>query len=473
MQVRRDDISVSIDDKNILNVYEPTPVEPLQDVEAAVLDALRNPIGTRPLGQLARGKKNVALVVDTWHRATPAFQLLPPIISELRDNGVRKEHIKLVMAHGIHSPVSSDITRIKLGRFYDEYEVVEHQRYCHPKFGFNDKRFGQGYQLSFVGFSTFGTPIFVNSAVVEADLKIALSSIHPNVFGFTGGSKMIMPGVGGYESININHNLGLAAEPWMCRTDCPARDEMEQVARMIGLDMSVDILYTKAQGGANTAIEQSLPGVKVTHVFAGDPIASHRQGVKTYMEVYKPATLGQQADITLSLNPPGLNFFSNETSIVVAGMATKPGGSVVLLSECSHGFFHAGCPNLTTCQSYVLNDNSPEEVAMDIASGAIPGWNGMNLYWMARAKQRVRQFFWVIEQRKGTPLELTAKNVETMGYTPELDVKRALGKAFELQGDNATVNVLNPGTLPVVGTANEGRYLGPLTQPLSQTAVAA
>jgi len=239
-------------------VAEGQPLQALTDEE--LRSRLRRPIGTRPLAELARGRRRAAIIIDDIMRPTPTARLLPLILEELERGGLPRSAVRVVIASGAHSPATPDDIRKKVGeRLSAELTVVAHQ----PQ---ND--------LIFLGRSARGTPIHVNRTVADSDLKIGVGGLYPHpVAGFSGGAKIFMPGVCGAETVRYVHDTFKGAGRRGGALDNAFRQEAEAIAAAAGLEMVVDVILTPAR--------------EIAEAFAGDPVAAHREGVRAAAERYR------------------------------------------------------------------------------------------------------------------------------------------------------------------------------------------
>ncbi len=236
--------------------------------------AFRNTIGTPRIAELARGKKEAVIIFDDLSRPTKVAELVPYILAELKEGGVKDEGIRFVSALGGHGAMKLMDFEKKLGR----ETLRKYPAYNHNPFE----------NCTFVGRTTRGTPISINSEVMSCDLKIAVGAIVPHpTAGFGGGGKLILPGVAHADTIWANHHdVGGRGQP---TKDNPLgnldpsigfgkveanvlRLDMEEAARLAGLDVIVNAvvnLYRETVG-----------------LFVGDVVAAHREGVKLARRIY-------------------------------------------------------------------------------------------------------------------------------------------------------------------------------------------
>ncbi len=167
------------------------PVSP--DTRAMVAAALDEPVGAAPLADLARGRRRVALLVPDTTRRLPLSEILPELLVRLAAAGVSDSAVTLLVARGTHPALPTDELDHLLGPLPSAVRVLQHDA--------RDDR-----SLVPVGSLSSGPTVRLHRAAVEADLLITVSLVAHHYFaGFTGGPKMVFPGVAGYAEIQANH----------------------------------------------------------------------------------------------------------------------------------------------------------------------------------------------------------------------------------------------------------------------------
>ena len=272
--------------------------------EDGIRKAFRIPIGTRTIKELAKGKREVAILFDDMSRATPSAVMIPYVLEELAAAGIADDNIRFIAAIGAHGSMNGIDFRKKLGdEVMGRFLVYNHNPYenCTP-----------------LGTSSQGIPISINSEVMSCDLKIGIGSIVPHPFtGFGGGGKIILPGVASMETIDSNHTrLGLSPTIGIGKYEGNVlKQDVDEAARMAGLDIKVDAILNLKR--------------EVTALFVGDPIEEHVEGVKLAREHYA-TDMVTDCDIVVA------NCFCKANEMVLAPAVASPllsqkGGDMVLI----------------------------------------------------------------------------------------------------------------------------------------------
>lgn len=298
-----------------VQVLEPRhyPAEP--DPRAAIRRALDVPLGTPRLRDMVCAGESVCILVNDSTRKSRAELLLPVILEELCRGGVREEDVFLVFATGAHRRVEKDeIAGLVGSEVAGRLAMYSHD--CHDD-----------SLLTFVGKTRRGTPVYLNSRVVEADRRILTGSVVHHWFaGFGGGRKALVPGVAGYETIRRNHALML--EPG-CRAGVldgnPAAEDMMEAARMVRVDFLV-----------NTVLD---PRGEILGVFAGDMEAAHREACRLAHQVFAGYRAGPADLVIASCGgwPKDINVYQSHKALENAALVCKPGGVIILVAECREG----------------------------------------------------------------------------------------------------------------------------------------
>ena len=246
---------------------------------AEIMKALHEPIGTPSLEDLARGKRNAVIVSSDITRPVEGDVALPILLDRLNRGGIPDGKILLIMGGGSHKQ-PADLQKA----FVQKYgkEVVDRVRieYHHPD-----------ENLVRVGHTRRGHLVEINRSVMESDLKIGFGGIIPHVFGgYSGGAKVILPGVASREAIIQNHVMVTDPKVGMGLVEGnPIREEMEEVAEKVGLDFILNLVLD-TEGKAVGAV-------------SGDFRRAYRTGVALAREIFQ-AELPQLADVMITSGHP-------------------------------------------------------------------------------------------------------------------------------------------------------------------------
>jgi lactate racemase len=203
--------------------------------DSAIRQAILHPLDALPISAAARGKREICLIFDDMSRPTRVARLVPHVLSELEKAGVTDNQIRFVCALGSHGALTRRDFVKKLG----DAVVSRFPVFNHNLVG----------NCTFVGTTTSGVDLHINSEVIGCDYKIAVGSVVPHAFtGFGGGAKMILPGVASFETIRAMHQMktdqsGARTVAFGDGIGCiegnPIRETIEEAAVMVGLDFSI------------------------------------------------------------------------------------------------------------------------------------------------------------------------------------------------------------------------------------------
>ena len=82
--------TVSLDEAHVLYDLHGNPVDAVTDEQEAIRQALRHPIGSAPLKDVVQAGDTVAIIVSDITRLVHTAQMLPVIVDELNQAGVRR-----------------------------------------------------------------------------------------------------------------------------------------------------------------------------------------------------------------------------------------------------------------------------------------------------------------------------------------------------------------------------------------------
>ena len=312
---------VDLPEEKVLQVINANPSSKIEDVKAATIEAMRNPIGTEPLQKVVNKGDKVAVVVSDitrgWIRTN---EFLPAVIDELNLAGVPDEDIFIVVAQGTHrAHTHEEDIAVCSKEVVDRVKIYQH-------FSKDEEN------LVYVGTTTYGTPAYIDKRIMEADKVVLTGGITVHLMaGFGGGRKSIMPGVSGDITVQKNHSLALADEVGEgASTQCAStkidnnrlNEDMCEVAKMVNPCFLVNSVMT-AEGD-------------FYRIVAGHWYDAWLEGTKDVMKIQGVAVKAQ-ADVVLASpggSPKDINMYQGSKTYDTAGMALKPGGILIAMLEC-------------------------------------------------------------------------------------------------------------------------------------------
>jgi nickel-dependent lactate racemase len=311
------EIALELPDQwQILDTVRPVPHSKLADVGRSLVDALDHPIGSKvPLGERDLKKMRIVLCVEDISRPTPTAQFFGPLLNYLLAHGAHRKNMLVLFGLGVHRDMTPEEARHKLGD-------VDLQGIPWRNHSFTDER-----QLKHLGTTSRGTFVSLNRHLAEADLIITVGAIEPHLLlGFSGGCKMLMPGLASARTIGENHMQGVSGESYnyVGMPESPMRLDLEEGARMLEREIFIVNAVT------NEALE-------ICGFFAGHPIEAHRAGVK-FSQSLTERPVQQQADVVIvASNPMNADLRQSMKCVGNVQESVRPDGLIIGLLECRHG----------------------------------------------------------------------------------------------------------------------------------------
>ena len=283
-----------------------------------IREALSQPIGSERIKDIARGKRDVAILFDDLTRPTKAFELVPYVLEELREAGISDSNIRFICALGTHGAMNRIALEKKLGK-----EVLE--RFC----VYNHNPYEN---CTFLGYTSQQIPVAINTEFMNCDVKIGIGCIVPHrINGFGGGGKIINPGIAGIDTIEATHSvvkqyltspaLDVIMEAGKYEESL-LRPQVEEITRMSGLQVKLDALV-------NTKRE-------TTALFVGDPVEEHHHAVNKVAKEHYATPMVDSPDIIIA------NAYSEASENikalgVTAKLANKEDTTIVIISMFPEG----------------------------------------------------------------------------------------------------------------------------------------
>jgi len=309
------DVCVRVPARNLLGTIEPVEREGVADAKVEVERALKEPISSKRLSEIAKPESKVAIVVDDATRKAPSEIMLLPVLAELNLAGVKDENITIIFGCGTHRAVEPEEALALLGaEAFKRVKTISHDF--------------RATDLVCLGTTkTHGNKIFVNRIFAEADVKVLLGDVSFHYYaGYGGGRKGVLPAVCGEETIKHNHSMLLHAN---ARTgvldDNPVHCDMTEAARLAKVDFILNVVENKKG--------------EIVKAFAGDLEQAFMEAVKLVDQLYR-VTVDRRADIIVVSAggyPADMNLYQAYKGLDNALDAIKRGGVIILVAECPEG----------------------------------------------------------------------------------------------------------------------------------------
>jgi nickel-dependent lactate racemase len=320
-------------------------VPALAEPRAAVERALAAPIGAPPLALLARGKRSACILICDITRPVPNGLFLGPLIRTLLDAGVPRGGITVLVATGLHRPNEGAELAELVGDPWvlDTVTVANH-----------DARADEDHVL--IGRTPGrGTVVRLDRRLVEAELRIATGLVEPHFMaGWSGGRKVIAPGVAHAETITTFHNAAFMAHPRAANCVLegnPLHEEQLAIVTMLGGALAL-----------NTVIDERR---RPAFVNFGEVVASHLEAV-AFAERYARVPVGRRFRTVVTSaagHPLDKTYYQTVKGMVGPLEILEPGGDLIVVSACSEGM---GSKHYVEAQRRLV-ELGPEGFAASIA----------------------------------------------------------------------------------------------------------
>jgi len=309
-------VSFSLPESVQIDVLFPNKeLDALTDPANEIKESLRRPIGTDSLRELiAKEKpKNVVVLVSDLTRPCPSHVIVPPLIDELLNTGLREDQIKIIFGLGFHRKMTVQEMEKAVGKsVFGRIKCLNHDI----------------SECVFIGKTKRGTPIEVFKPVVESDFIIATGNLELHWFaGYSGGNKALLPGVCSKRTIETNHSYMLLDGAVSGKIENnPVREDIEEAGKMANVRFIVNaVLNSKKQ---------------IVKIVSGDPVLAHREGVK-YIDMMYKVKIHKKYDIVIASPggfPKDINLYQAQKGLDNAFHAVKDDGIIVLVAECREDF---------------------------------------------------------------------------------------------------------------------------------------
>ncbi len=392
--------------------WEPTVADP----RAVLRAAMTAPVAGPPLRDRVRPGATVAISVCDATRPQPRELMVRALLDEL-DGLVRLEDVVVLVATGTHRANTDAEVRAMLGdELVDAVRVVNH-----------DAR--DDSTLTFMGVHGDGVPVWLCSEWVDADVRITTGFVEPHFFaGFSGGPKMITPGLAGLETVLTLHDARRIGHPdarWGVCEGNPVHDDIRAAAMSTGADFSLDVVLNREQG--------------IVAAFGGDLLAMHEQARERSRGLAMAPVPGE-FEVVLTTNagfPLDQNLYQAVKGMSAAATVVRQGGLILCAAECRDGF-----PDHGSYREVLASADSPQALFDEISAREVT----VPDQWQVQVQAKIS-----IKARVGVHSgHLSAEDLRSAHLEPVPDLAEAVERALHDGGPEARVCVLpeGPQTIP-------------------------
>ena len=310
-------LEVELPDERVVRSLAYKDAAPLPHPESAFLQVLQQPTGTPPFAELVKGRRDACILICDITRPVPNELMLRPMLEILESSGIPRSRITILVATGLHRPNEGDELVELVGPYIAENYRCENHR-------------GKVLEEhTYLGESPRGVPIWIDTRYVEVDLKITIGLIEPHLMaGFSGGRKLICPGIAALETVKVWHGPDFLENP---KADCgilegnPVHIENTWIGRRTGCHFI-----------ANVVIDSLRRPLKFV---AGDMEEAFYEGVDFVRGVVRD-TVDEPVDIVVTSGagyPLDTTFYQSVKGMTGALQIVKPGGTIVLAASLTEG----------------------------------------------------------------------------------------------------------------------------------------
>lgn len=393
----------------------------------ALTNALRGPTASAPLSERVTATDRVAIVICDITRAIPTARILPPLLAELERAGVPDKNIVILNATGTHRINSDAELRTMVGEnVFARYRVENHD--CHNLAAH-----------TLVGRTRGGRTVRVDSRLLNASVRIMTGFIEPHFFaGFSGGPKMIVPGLASLDTVMQLHDAPLIGEAdarWGITHGNPLWEELRD-ATALALHVPPPEGTRVVAFNYNITLNRDLD---LTGIFCGDLEASHDAGC-AFARTVAMQPVEEPFDIVVTTNsgyPLDLNLYQTVKGMSAAAQVVKQAGEIVVASECREGF-----PAHGKYRALLAKGSTPDEWLHMIHADGFSQHDQWQVQIQAQIQKKARVHLYADG--------LSDDDIRAAQISPTHDVEGTVRALLRTRGEHARICVLpeGPQTIP-------------------------
>jgi len=412
-------LDVELPDRNLAAVLRASSVQAIGDVEERMRRVLAEPVACASLADVARGKRNACVVIPDKTRPLPNALILPAILSTLESAGVPREAVTLLIATGLHRPnegeelielVGDDVA----GAWRCENHVARDEA-AHDDLGATSR----------------DVPMLVDRRYVEADLKVLVGLVEPHFMaGYSGGRKMVCPGICAARTIKAFHSPPLLEDPNATTAvleSNPVHETSLEVARAAGVDFTVNVALDERRN--------------IVGVFAGELEAAHEAACALVRD-FTTASIAEKVPIVVTSGggyPLDDTFYQAVKGMVTPMPILQQGGTLIIAAAVGEGI---GSDEYKRLMTETKDWRAFREWVMKPGNFVIDQWEfQMQVRVLAHAE--------IVMVGDG----MTRQELEACFVTPASSVEQAVEQALAKHGADAKIAVIPQGPYVTVKVA--------------------
>ena len=410
-----EELQFEIPDGSLAWELWPEEVPAVEDEEKATLEALANPIGCGRLGEMVSPGMEVVILVDDFTRPTPRKTILSLLLDELKAAGIEEASITVIVALGTHRYMTEEEIIDCVGDDnYSRVKVINHE--------WMDEE-----NLVDLGTTESGTPVKINKIAYEADFLVAVGSIVPHFVGFSGGAKIIQPGISGADTTAGTHFLVCQEEDMTLHYAGTSKnkiiDEMREVARRSGLNFIVNVVFNTEK--------------QPVQIVAGDMVEAHNAGMAKAGEIFIKE-IDEKVDIVITeARPADADMWQSTKPFSYSRRTIPEGGTRIFISAAPDGIGN---------HPFIADEGraSYHEIKQMFLCGQVEDRVAGTILMIIRKSNQDVDTYMVSNG-------LTPEEKASMGLFHAETVQEAVDKALEKHGPKARIGVIHHGgdVLPV------------------------
>ena len=396
-----------------LTYQSATPIadQPNRTDREALQEVLNNPTNAPPLSEIVQGRSSACIVICDITRPVPNQLILEPLLEVLHTGGIEPEKVKILIATGLHRPSHpNEIVEMVGEEIAQKYTIINHDA--------QDRR-----QLVFLGKSPRGIPMWINTHYMEAEMKITVGLIEPHFMaGFSGGRKLICPGIAGLETIRAWHSPKFLEHPLATTGQLegnPVHSENSWIANRAGCNFIVNVIID--------AHRRPLKFV------AGDQQSAFQQGADFCRNIVVDQ-VEHPFDIVVTSSagyPLDTTFYQSVKGMMAAVPIVKRGGTIIVAASMSEGI---GSPEFASLfQRHPSIDDFMEAIMS-------PDYFVMDQWQLEMLAKVLRK----ADVRVVTD-GLSAETIDSLYVKSSESVEAAVHHALSVHGENASIAVIPRG----------------------------